>query len=171
MTSRYADHQVFTISGRVMGDDGGEKGGFVVAESASQLTHSFAEWGFEVTSMASLADVANNLEILEAIASHDARVGTSDFVDLLPSIGHERRKEREVFTFVGQPMESETATLFSGFATAPDAGVLTDALRKYGFHAQSVMSYAEVRELYDYMQRVADGVEEDPSSTINVMSM
>lgn len=167
MEALYADHEVFTISGRVIGDESDDKSGFVVADSQTQVIQSFAEWGFEVTSMASLADVDQSAQILEALAIHDDRVDPEEFLDLLPASGKERRDERQVFTFVGKMMESESGMLQAGFAVAPDREFLHDYLRSKGFMTYSIMSYAEVRELCDTMRRVATGAEED-AITVNM---
>lgn len=164
----YADEEVFTICGRVVGGGDDDKTAFVVAESASLVTHTFADWGFEVTSMASLADVGQNLEILEALAGRNPEVAAEEFLDLLPAAGSDRLDERNVFTFVGQAINAASDTLQAGFATAPDREFLTDYLRSKGFETYSVMSYAEVRELHDYMSRVAAGDEDDPSNTVNL---
>jgi hypothetical protein len=168
METLYADHQVFTICGRVFGEVSDDNSAFVVADSATEIVQSFAEWGFEVTSMASLADVGQNLEILEALAARDPRVAPEEFVDLAPANGGERRDERQVFTFVGMSTQSASDTLQAGFAVAPDREFLSDYLRSMGFEPYSVMSYAEVRELCDVMRRVAAGAEDDPSNTVHL---
>lgn len=169
----HADHEVFTISGRVEGlsDD---KGTFVIAESADDVSKTFAGWGFTITAMASLADVNQSLVILEALASRNPDVGPEEYVDLLPDPPGvvARRDERHVFTFVGQSESArQSGALQAGFAVAPDRDFLVDYLRSMGFETYSTMSYVEARDLHACMQRIACDQEDDEASFVNLKAM
>lgn len=172
MSPVHADHEVFTISGRVAGGGGGDKGTFVVAASANEVTTAFASWGFEITSMASLADVRQSLEILEALAARDPRISADEFLDLLPAAGVAPRPPGQVFAFVGQTEQGRARdTLQAGFANAPDREFLTDYLKTMGFDAYSVMSCIEARELQSHMQRIACDQDDDASHLVNFKAM
>lgn len=169
----HSDHEVFTISGHVDGLSG-DKGTFVVAESANDVATAFAGWGFTITAMSSLADVNQSLVILEALAARSPEVGPEEYVDLLPDGAGEsgRREERHVFTFVGQSESArQSGNLQAGFAVAPDREFLVDYLRSMGFETYSTLSYVEARDLHDCMQRIACDQEDDEASFVNLKAM
>ncbi|MDQ1090712.1 hypothetical protein QE400_000125 [Xanthomonas sacchari] len=164
----YAEDHVFTIAGRIAGE-GSEKGAYAIASSSEELVERFRDWGFEITSVASLADVRHNLQILEAIAMQSAEVGPEEYLDLLPAIPGQRRPSSTVFTFVGQYAKaSEGGGLLAGFGTAVTGDELSKYLRSLGFDVLSVMSHSEAIELQAEMELVACDAYSDDTHLVNL---
>ncbi|MCC8799159.1 hypothetical protein LN521_00380 [Xanthomonas euvesicatoria pv. euvesicatoria] len=164
----HPDEQVFTVAGRI-GGQGDAKGAYVIAHSPEELIDQFRDWGFEVTSVASLADVRRSLEILEAIATQSTEVGPEEFLDLLPAAPGERRPPSTIFTFVGQYAKtSEASGLLAGFGTAISGSELSGYLRSLGFDVLSVMSHSEALELQAEMDLVACDAYSDDTHLVNL---
>ncbi|MDH0740982.1 hypothetical protein [Stenotrophomonas maltophilia] len=169
----HPDNHVFTVAGRVAGL-GDQKGAYVIATSPEELVARFRDWDFEVTSIASLADVRQSVEILEAIASCSAEVGAEEYLDLLPVEPGQRRQSSNVFTFVGQYLGGglgPEAGVLAGFGTAADASALSGYLRSVGFDVLSVMSHSEALDLQAEMRLVACDALADEAHLVNLKEL
>ncbi|WP_244170782.1 hypothetical protein [Xanthomonas citri] len=156
------------MAGRI-GGEGDAKGAYVIANSPEELVDRFRDWGFEVTSVASLADVRHSLQILEAIATQSTEIGPEEFLDLLPATAGERRPSSTVFTFIGQYAKTiETSVLLAGFGTAINSSELSGHLRSLGFDVLSVMSLSEAIELQAEMELVACDAYSDDTHLVNL---
>lgn len=144
------------------------KGTIVVAETPRDVIDTFASWGFVVTSIASLAEVEQQLEVLQAMQRQDPAVGEEDYLNLLPQPELRPRTAETVFTFVGAAEQAGSGGLYAGWAVALTAAQLVDYLKSVGLEVRGVMSLADVEELRDAMVRVAAEDEPDESAYVNL---
>jgi hypothetical protein len=153
----YSPTEVFSIAGVVEGSSG-LTGGFAIAETAEAVIQGFRELGFHVVSVSSMADIATSISALEGLKDSDPDFSEADYLNLLaPSVA---REESRVFTFTGSP-DPSVDQVYGGFAVAPDRRYLADYLAGLGFRAHSIVNLAELRSVYEDLQRLAAGDDDE----------
>ncbi|RQR11291.1 hypothetical protein [Burkholderia stagnalis] len=166
----YADTEIFSFSGHVVGDGAASiKSGFVLAASAQAAIDGMREAGFNIQAISSLAEVKQTIGILDLIAEQNPEVDASEYVDVYP--GDQKPYPADnVFCFTGHLVDAAGA-LKAGFIVASSVDFVVEYLRGFGFLVQSAQSLSDLRRLGDDLTRIAAGGEDsDDEGLLNFMN-
>ena len=154
-----ADPQVFTFAGVIedeTGQGGGQaKTGIARALSREHLIQTLAGWGFRVTAVSDAEEVAQSVEVLEAIAQGDPDVVESEFINFLQDTPAPYSAEN-TFTFIGTT-PSRPEVPFAGFAVANSDGHLAVELASLMFNITQALNLAQARALLQEMRSACAG--------------
>lgn len=163
---------VFSFNG-FLSDDPQQhaKQGFAVAESSTHAIDCMREFGFVITSISSLDDVLQSVEIMKHIASGSDEVEESEYVCALPATAEAGgvHSAHHVFSFQGYSLGHDSSDLKAGFAVALDPTQLQNFLLSFGFVADAIVSLADLLPIVDEMLDIAEDPQSEHCSCVNLL--